>query len=782
MISPWHRCSDIKKINLDEFQLISLDIFDTILHRTVKKPTDLFVLLASEAKTKGYLEDFVTDEDFARIRAEMEKKARTLASKTRQSSEVSFVEIWQQAPIFFSDKENIALLELELEFEVSFPNPYWIDFCLMLQREQIPFQLTSDTYFAKEFIQKLLKKAGLTVKDEQLMLSNEFDANKYTGKLFDKVLSKHSNIKAEHILHIGDDTVADAVQPQTRGIKSLHLRNIHIPAQIQQRWLLTKADSLPHPLNTLNRIGNSVCTQQFSDPKLTHFAISLYGPILASFCCWIVLDAHRRGIRRLCPIMREARVFKPLLEQAARAFGIEIQVIEFYTSRKASYLAKMHQLDLEAINQFRNRRSYTLADLQKELELPKLTQPLAEEAHLRLNDIKNQPALSAWLLSDDVQKAAAKTSANQRQLLQKYCQQCFGDEAVAMIDIGPGGNSLAWVAESSGPLKAQIKMNYLLYSIPELAKHLTAGHSYQSYFPTESENLEKLRVINRSPEPLEILLTGLDQTTTSYFEGKNAEAIPLTAAVFQQSLQQSRLLDFIAGTEIAMQHLLHICTFVQTKYLLNEQTRAAHLHELYALLELPTQEEASTLGSLIFDDNYGSDNYGAICSKQDAELLHKLGETRFSQLFRQQWGYNAMAVRWPQGTLTLKDPYFLSQQYLSSFNDTEFKLLCFTLICRAQAAGFKQIAVYGAGELGQQMVNTALQMGLDISLLVDSNQSMHGLTIANRPVVSLEQAFNANQHCYLVASSAFSVQICRLLREFYQEKPNVLTVFAINED
>jgi FMN phosphatase YigB (HAD superfamily) len=777
----WQGLSDLHQLNLKEIRLVSLDIFDTLLHRTVKIPSDVFVLVAQQAHQQGSLDPAVCPEQFRLIRIEMEKNARKLAVAQRDNSEVTFAEIWAQAPKHWANATQLAALELETELAVSFPNPYLLDFCRMLQQQQIPFQLTSDTYFSRDFIQALLGKSGLNIAECQLMLSQEMHANKYQGALFDLLLAQHPQLKPEQILHIGDDTVADMVQSQTRGIRSLHLQHIHLPVSRQQRWLLSGAAGIPHPLQSLNRLGYAHNWSNNADPELARFGSSLYGPVLAAFGFWVVKDAMKQGITRLCPIMREARVFKPLLEQAIDRLSAKIQVVEFYTSRKAAYLAQMGTLDSAAITQFRNRRSYSLNDLIKELELPAAPPELAQTAGLRLNDIPDQLALNQWLQSETVQHAALMTSQRQQQYLRQYCQQCFAGNTVAMVDIGPGGNSLAWVANAIGEDANAIRMNYLLYSIPELARHLAAGHRYQSYLPLESATLEKMRVINRCPEPLEILLTGRDQTTLSYQQLPDGTIGPVTAHVFQQPQQELRLLDFMQGATLAMQHLCLLSQYVDTKYWLTPATRAAQLHELYLLLELPTQSEAQSLGSLLFDDNYGSDSYAAICSSADQQLLQQTGVNRFMQLCRQQWGYNGMAVRWPQAVVTLHSPYFLTQQYLSSFNDTEFKLLCFTLISRALDAGITEVVVYGAGELGQQMVQQALEMGLHVQALVDSNPKLHGLQILNRPVVSLQQAFDTGAQHFLVASSAFSRQICAQLREFYQQHSTPLTLFAINE-
>lgn len=65
---------ELKKHN--SIKIVSFDIFDTVLFRMVKKPTDVFEIAAEKAIKKGVLSYYMTPVIYKNIRREAEKQAR----------------------------------------------------------------------------------------------------------------------------------------------------------------------------------------------------------------------------------------------------------------------------------------------------------------------------------------------------------------------------------------------------------------------------------------------------------------------------------------------------------------------------------------------------------------------------------------------------------------------------------------------------------------------------------------------------------------------------------
>lgn len=58
------------------YKLISIDIFDTLLLRTVAKATDLFIKTWDKAVEKGIAKSAISSKEYMKLRIEMERRAR----------------------------------------------------------------------------------------------------------------------------------------------------------------------------------------------------------------------------------------------------------------------------------------------------------------------------------------------------------------------------------------------------------------------------------------------------------------------------------------------------------------------------------------------------------------------------------------------------------------------------------------------------------------------------------------------------------------------------------
>src|SRR5574344_349740 len=149
-------------------KIISMDVFDTAIIRTVYKPSDLFGLISDEFKIK---------------RIEAETKARQ--NKTCYNID----DIYAFLPGY--DKQ----VEIELELENCRPNP---TFLRMYDKNKVIF--ISDMYLSSEIIKKMLIKCGY--EDPKVFVSCEWNAHKGDGGLFKAIPVQVSE-------HYGDNYIAD---------------------------------------------------------------------------------------------------------------------------------------------------------------------------------------------------------------------------------------------------------------------------------------------------------------------------------------------------------------------------------------------------------------------------------------------------------------------------------------------------------------------------------------------------------------------------------------------
>lgn len=131
--------------DLMAYDVISFDIFDTLILRPFAKPTDLFMVVGNKLKII----------DFMRIRIEAEKVARDEAMVLKGNHEVSIYEIYEKV----SRKTGIDVqkgvdAEFETEMEFCFANPYMKRVYDLLNDQGKKIILTSDMYLPADMMEK----------------------------------------------------------------------------------------------------------------------------------------------------------------------------------------------------------------------------------------------------------------------------------------------------------------------------------------------------------------------------------------------------------------------------------------------------------------------------------------------------------------------------------------------------------------------------------------------------------------------------------------------------
>ena len=195
---------------ISDYQVISFDIFDTLLKRNVHSPKDVFY----------YMEFSLGDKflGFAENRIEAEKLARN----KKPQDEVTLQDIYKEYPsISKNDQEFLINYELKIEADLLIVNKDMFPLfkkCLKTGKTVI---LISDMYLPKSFIETILKREGICGY-KKLYLSSMINKTKSSGDLFKYVIQDLS-INKNEIIHIGDSLNADYKSPRKLGISAVHI-------------------------------------------------------------------------------------------------------------------------------------------------------------------------------------------------------------------------------------------------------------------------------------------------------------------------------------------------------------------------------------------------------------------------------------------------------------------------------------------------------------------------------------------------------------------------------
>lgn len=207
-----------KEIASSKYDVVSFDIFDTLICRNLYKPDDVFLLM------EPYFEKKVkSDISFRKIRIYSEEQARRKLNNYRPHFEdINIDEIYEEMKNIYSLDEEVIIFMKHLEISME------IDICKKRKTAEELFALakylgkkivlTSDMYLNKESISKILYKCEYMDYD-LLLVSSEERKTKHTSNLF-KVLINKCNVKPSRILHIGDNWNSDIQNSAKHGIDS----------------------------------------------------------------------------------------------------------------------------------------------------------------------------------------------------------------------------------------------------------------------------------------------------------------------------------------------------------------------------------------------------------------------------------------------------------------------------------------------------------------------------------------------------------------------------------
>lgn len=203
------------KEQIDKHDVISFDIFDTLVFRPFSEPTALFYLLEKEI---GIM-------NFHNIRVAMEHEARQLHYRRFGNYETDFSEIWEMIEKCIGTEVKAgAIIEQNLELQLCYANEDMLSFYKYAIDTGKTVIITSDMYFSGEFISRLLNKCGYSGW-HRMFISSEYQNNKYSGGIYDLI---HSEYKDKSILHIGDNIRSDVKNAISHGIASFHIPNTDI--------------------------------------------------------------------------------------------------------------------------------------------------------------------------------------------------------------------------------------------------------------------------------------------------------------------------------------------------------------------------------------------------------------------------------------------------------------------------------------------------------------------------------------------------------------------------
>lgn len=384
----WKSSYQELKDKIDKADIVSFDIFDTLIMRKVFSPEDVFRLLGEKVRAELKL-----DCEIASIRAQ--------AAQCGAYATINEIYGYIKKCTNLTDKNISDIMKMEKDTD--------IDLCIV--RRDI-----ADLY-------EYCLTCGVTVPDdEHIWISCEKKADKVSGSLWEKYFKLVG--KGNKCLHIGDNKTCDVKNPVRYGIDSYYVMGA--------KDMLMNS-SMAELASDVNTVSDSIClglvaSKLFNSPfalcstkgKVSFddsesYGYCVYGPLLEKFLIWLYYKSRKDEIDKLLFFARDGYFLEKDYTMVAELLddGSKQEWCYLPISRRLIYIATMeNEDDFNRVVAF----PYvgTFADYMKSRFEIIVTDETSEYNDRQINAVGDSKNILKWIqpYKDKIMKQAKKERKN----------------------------------------------------------------------------------------------------------------------------------------------------------------------------------------------------------------------------------------------------------------------------------------------------------------------------------------------------------------------------------
>ena len=494
--------------------VLSLDIFDTVLCRRFLRPTDVFQWLEREAVYRLQL----PARPYALARRLAERLARQRAGS--DTSEVGLEAIYEVlAELCDLDAavcDSLLNLEVELENATLFADPRWLKIYRRLRSEGRRVLFISDMYHRSATLRGWLESRGF--EDPEVYVSWEQEASKHLGTLQVRV-QQQLGLEPGAILHMGDNRHSDYFQSLRAGWRALHWTVEHN----RQPWFTEVPQHAHVPGDLLSsrimgELERSGILSPDDDPDLlVQLGREVAGPLYLIYMRWVLLQAQQDGVRRLILLGRDGYYWEKTLQLLPPEEWAGLEFVYLPSSRKVLNFASFQTVDDIALEflltpnpslRVRDFLDRTCLDSQQHLEaiaqagFSDPDQVLTNESGGRFLDPQDRQRLVFLfsLLKPHLERLFAE---DRRGVLESLERAGWDPADSALVDIGWTGSSVRPMQRLFG--SAEVRVRAFFFGSWQEAEPVARQARLSSFFVHLGQPFDRFQLLRESVNLLESL-------------------------------------------------------------------------------------------------------------------------------------------------------------------------------------------------------------------------------------------------------------------------------------
>lgn len=462
--------------------LISFDIFDTLITRKTSTPKGIFKLIEHKLNTLDNFKSYPTilRENFVTIRQESENYSQEQKLALHNMRETTFNCIYQiiQQNYNLSFEQTETLKKLEIEMEQN--NLVLIKDNINLLKSLIDNQkrviLISDIYYDENIIRKFLTNLDEIFNNIKIYTSADYGETKRNITLYKIVRRDFPIIKKWY--HIGDNKFSDCQCAKWENINAIN----YIPAQLKpyEKYLLKKYDTYKSEMV----IGIARSLRFDNSNRKYQFGCSFAAPILYNYTKWVIDNCLDLGIENIFFVARDGYIPKIIADILIQKKNLKLNTHYFYSSRIASRVITNDNYEIFLNNIFDELSEFQSVDfILKRLNLKR--DELERIANFNLKSLTSRGIkyLKEQLYNNsDLRNIVIIKNIDKKELFMQYIKQELGDfsnKEIAFVDINGSGRTQDNLAELIKPFfKHKIHNYYLHNQVNMEQKENSIKHSY----------------------------------------------------------------------------------------------------------------------------------------------------------------------------------------------------------------------------------------------------------------------------------------------------------------
>lgn len=657
----------------------TVDVWDTLLRRKCH-PDVIKIASARYFYFKYY--DLHKQSDLKQLflkRVDIERQIGKRNVEQGFDDEYLFEDVifeWCSSLLVNCSQEQVAairdeLCEYEFNLEIALTEA---DSDIASLLEDNPSEMTyflSDFYMSDVRLKKLIDKNGLGHLVSEGFSSADIKLNKRSGRLFDFLKEKYQ-INSNEWLHIGDNEWSDKIQPEKRGIKTIHF----MPAkahQTRQEHELQFNDSNILYENILLKIESELTSfEKGSSDDVFKLGVKC-SPFILGYVLFILEKAIENKCDKIFFFTREGEFFIKAFKIILAKLQVDLPGIKFpeynllEVSRLATFSASVTTVSINEMMRIWNLySSQSMNALFKTLDIePDLFRNLLSKYSIQPEEIIRYPwqderVQNLFKDNDFIQIVASRCSDKREQLISYLSSKGLRNEMqnVCVVDVGWRGT----IQDNIALVLPNVNLHGVYLGLAKFLNDQPSNSIKYAYGPDLNISNEMPHFLD-SVAPIEMITNSPSGSVIGY---KSKDGV--TEAIRKVDNEENKAWEnFTESFQLGiLSSLEHWKEAVAINVITSKDLRPLAMKIWEDLITGTSDKLNDTFSNLTHNETFG---LGGYVNKKLAPSVSDIARAVFNWQKRRELISFIIANQWSDGVRKRKDLSFLNRHFLALIID-----------------------------------------------------------------------------------------------------------------